>query len=369
MSKTRKLLSVITAVAMLLSVLAVSVFAGIGYSDDTDNTHTQTWTLSTPVDNGDGTYSVDVSLTTTYATGAIEFMIENTDTAVAELSDAVAGAALPYDADVTFSYTTGKVMIVPVTAGKTFLPGAAIDGVIVTLTFAYAGEGSATINIAEDPKATVNVGGTLIAAYAENLLDGSVKVGQVATFADNSQVIGAAAGEAPTLAVIDGTIGVINTDYTEYMDESGYSFEVNGYIYGVEVEDGETIDSVFEVVGDGYMQIIENEYGCDCGTGVMVYVCDNNSEIVEKYIFVLFGDINGDGAVDSFDAALLEAHDGYAYDEDDGQITDTAVLLAGDVDASGSADAFDAAAVEAHDGYAYDEDDGRMQQADVLALM
>lgn len=363
MSKTRKLLSIAVAVAMLLSVLAVGVFAGIGYSDDTDAAHTQVWSLSTPVDNEDGTYSVDVSLTTTYATGAIEFMIENTDTAVAELSDAVAGAALPFDADVTFSATTGKVMIIPVTSGKTFLPGAAIDGVIATLTFDYAGDGSATINIEENAKSTTNVGGTLIAVYAENLLDGSVKVGQAATFVDNSQVIGSAA-EAPTLAVIDGTIGVIDTNYTEYIDSTGYSFEVTGYIYGVEPENGETIEDIFEVAGDGYMQISENEAGSECGTGTLVFVCDNNSEIVESYILIIFGDIDGDGAITSADAGDAELHDNWSYG-DNLRIENPAQLFAGDLDLDGDITSADAGTMELHDNWSYG-DDLRFYQSEVI---
>lgn len=379
MSKTRKLLSIAVAVAMLLSVLAVGVFAGIGYSDDTDAAHTQVWSLSTPVDNGDGTYSVDVSLTTTYATGAIEFMIENTDTAVAELSDAVAGAALPFDADVTFSYTTGKVMIIPVTSGKTFLPGAAIDGVIATLTFDYAGEGSATINIEENAKSTTNVGGTLIAAYAENLLDGSVKVGQAATFVDNSQVIGTAAGEAPTLAVIDGTNGVIDDTQTLYKDPAyldACDAEVDGYIYGVEVADYETVDAVFEVIGDGYMSIVANENGCECGTGTLVEVYDNDDNLVATYALVVFGDLNGDGYVDSDDAALTDSNanwliDTYGEDDYSGQIENELLLFAGDIDYSGSVDSDDGALMDMNANWIFESafrDDGQMSQLDVISL-
>ena len=65
MSKTRKLLSVVLALAMLVSVFAVSANA-YGYEDE-NAAYTQTWDLSEPVDNGDGTYSVDVLLKTNYA--------------------------------------------------------------------------------------------------------------------------------------------------------------------------------------------------------------------------------------------------------------------------------------------------------------
>ena len=68
MSKTRKLLSVVVALMMVVSMFAMTANAANYYESEEDAaTYTQTWALSEPVDNGDGTYTVDVSLQQTTA--------------------------------------------------------------------------------------------------------------------------------------------------------------------------------------------------------------------------------------------------------------------------------------------------------------
>ena len=365
MSKTRKLLSVVLALAMLVSVFAVSANA-YGYEDE-NAAYTQTWDLSEPVDNGDGTYTVDVLLKTNYATGVIQFVVTNTDNTVAVLAGAEVGSAIPaaYGATASYSNKSGKVMIIPSTADDNTITAQAIDGVVATLTYEYAGEGSADIAIANNPKTATNLAGSLIAARVDNgdLVTGGMITGQTVTDTGATWTIGASA-VAPTLAVIDGTIGVINTDYTEY---GPYFDPCNGFIYGVEPEYGESIDMVFEVVGDGEIEIIANEYGSDCGTGTVVNVLDLDGNVVETYVLIIFGDVDGSGDITADDAYYIELHDAWGYGES-GQFEDPAMLLAGDVDVSGSVDADDAYYIELHDAYGYGED-GHMYQTDVMDLL
>lgn len=366
MSKTRKLLSVVLALVMLVSVFAVSANA-YGY-EDADATYTQTWVLGEPQDNGDGTYTVEVSLTTDYATGAIQFVVTNTDNTVAALTAVEVGSAIPASygiEEASFSNKTGKVMLIPDTSSDNTITAAAINGVIAVLTYEYSGEGSADIAIANNPKTATNVAGTLIAARMDNgdLVTGDMITGQTVTSTGATWTIGGAT-EAPTLAVIDGTIGVINTDYTEY---GPYFDSCNGFIYGVEPEYGETIDMVFEVTGDGEMEVIPNEYGSDCGTGTVVNVLDLDGNVVETYVLIIFGDVDGSGDITADDAYYIELHDAWGYGES-GQFEDPALLLAGDVDVSGSVDADDAYYIELHDAYGYGED-GHMYQTDVMDLL
>lgn len=376
MSKMRKLTSVLVALMMVVSMFALVANAA-GYEDEeTAAEYTQVWALSEPVDNGDGTYTVDVSLTTNYATGPIQFVLTNTDTAVAAIQSVTLGDAIPetYNATVSVSKAKGKVMIIADTAGVNTIEAVEIDGVIATVVYTYAGSGSAEIAIDDNAKSATNVAGTLIAARMSDgdVVTGDPITGQTVTVGD-SVIIGG--GAAPELAVIDGTIGVIDTTRTsEYCDDSGYPTDegvFTGYIYGVEPENSETVDSVFEVVGDGYMSIVANEAGSEAGTGTLVEVYDNSDNLVATYVLVIFGDVNGDGAVDSADSGDIELHDNWAYEMGpDGMRMGLAYqVFAGDVNVDDSVDSSDSGDVELHDNWAYENgsDGMRMYQADVIA--
>ncbi len=380
MSKTRKLLSVVLALVMLVSVFAVSANA-YGY-EDADTTYTQNWVLGEPVDNGDGTYTVEVSLTTNYATGAIQFVVTNTDNTVAALVNAEVGSAIPAAygiEEASFSNATGKVILIPDTSSDKTITATAINGVIAVLTYEYSGEGSADIAIANNPKTETNVAGSLMAARMDNgdLVTGDMITGQTVTSTGETWTIGDSDAEAPTLAVIDGMNGVIDTERTAY----GADFnECTGYIYGVEPENYEGILDVFEVVGDGEAEIIENEYGSDCGTGTIVNVLDSDGNAVETYVLVIFGDVDGSGDVTTDDSNIIDRHDNWMYYEgsEDGRIVALEVLFAADVtlDSAGSTETYDydvttddSNIIDRHDNWMYYDngsEDGRFRQSDVI---
>ena len=374
---SKKLLSVFVALMMVVSMFAIVANAA-GYEDDeTAAEYTQDWALSEPVDNGDGTWTVDVLLTTNYGTGPIQFVLTNTDTSVAAIKSVTLGDAIPesYNATVSVSKAKGKVMIIADTAGTGTITAEEIDGVIATVVYNYAGEGSAEIAIDDNAKSATNVAGTLIAARMSDgdLVTGDPITGQTVTVGD-SVIIGGAA-EAPTLAVIDGTIGVIDTTRQDmYCDESEAGTgdaTFTGYIYGVEPEYAEDVNSVFEVVGDGEIEIIANEAGSEAGTGTIVNVLDLDGNVVESYVLVIFGDVNGDGMIDAVDAGDIELHDGWAYEmSSNGMRFEYAYqAFAADVNCDFMADAVDSGDIELHDGYAYEmgSDGMRMYQADVMA--
>ncbi len=376
MSKTRKLISVLVAIMMVVSMFAIAANAA-GYEDDeTAAEYTQDWALGEPVDNGDGTWSVDVYLTTNYATGPIQFVLTNSDTSVAAIDDVILGDAIPadYNATVSVSKSKGKVMIIADTEGTGTIAGEEIDGVIATVVYTYAGEGSAEIAIDDNAKSATNVAGTLIAARMSDgdLVTGNPITGQTVTVGD-SVIIGGAA-EAPTLGVIDGTIGVIDTTRQDmYCDESEMGLgdaTFTGYIYGVEPEYAEDIYSVFEVIGDGELEIVANEAGSEAGTGTIVNVLDLDGNVVESYVLVIFGDVNGDGMIDMVDAGDIELHDAWMYEmSSNGMRFEYAYqAFAADVNCDYMADMVDAGDVELHDAYMYEmgSDGMRMYQADVM---
>lgn len=371
MSKTRKILSLVIAVAMLISVFAVSAFAYTPTDVDRNgNPYTQTWALSEARDNGNGTWSVDVSLTTNYKVGPIEFTVANTNNSGVVLSGAVLGAAVPaaWNAEIPFYNSTGRVMIIPTTAGKSTLDGAVMNGIIATLTYTVADGASADINIKNDPKGEgADIGGTLIAARAGDIISDKAVYGQTVLSVGETRHIGGGAAAYPELAAIEGTIGVIDTARND-LDVEGDGL-VTGYIYGVEPENGETITDVFEVVGDGSMEIVANAAGSECGTGTIVKVLDTAGETVATYVLVLFGDVNGDGTIDLFDSTLIDMHDGYIYENEDGRIVSPVLLFAADLDLDADVTLFDSTLIDMHDGYMYESEDGRLHQSAIIGLL
>ena len=379
MSKTRKLLSVVVALMMVVSMFAMTANAAYYYESEEDApNYTQTWALSEPVDNGDGTYSVDVLLTTNYATGPIQFVLTNTNPEAAAIKDVTLGAAIPdgsdegesnYNASISVNKSKGKVMFLYDTSAVKTIDAVEIDGVIATVVYTYSGSGSATIAIDDNAKSATNVGGTLIAARMSNgnLVTGDPITGQTVD-AGNEVIIGSAA-QAPTLGVIDGTIGVIDTTRTE-MGEYEIT-EVTGYIFGVDPALGEDVNSIFEVVGDGELEIIETDNGQ--GTGTVVNVVDLEGTIVESYCLIIFGDVTGDGIINVEDSINVELSDGMMYEDGaDGMcICAPELIFAGDVTADEILNVEDSINIELSDGMMYEDGaDGMcIYQSDIMALL
>lgn len=374
MSKTRKILSLLVAIVMVFGTFSICAFAANVVYEDAETTNSQTWALSAPVKQADGSYNVDVTLKTNYETGAIQFVIKNTD-GNATLTSVTKGAALYYTADI-MKTNKGKVIITPKTNNTASIAGQAIDGVIVTLTYTVASGKQAVIELEKSPKTATNVAGSLVAARAKDLVNSTNVVGQPVTYGTVTQTLGEAA--KPELYVKSGTNGVIDTKRTAQMTEDGTEYTVSGLLYGVEVcyvedENGNGIDAqaVTDVFAakNGSLNVIQNEVGSTCGTGTKVQLLDKGGNVVATYILVIFGDIDGNGEIDTIDSGLMELHASGIYDEDDGQITDTVVMLAADIDCNDEIDTVDSGIIELHAGGIYDEIDGQMSQFEIAAKL
>lgn len=376
---SKKLLSVVLALALVFSCFATcaSAVGGLGYESEEDAAlYTQTWALDEPVDNGDGTYTVNVRLTANYSVGPIEFtLVKTVSSGSLTLKTATAGSAIPADwnALVSMNAAKDKVTINPDPVDDAI---AGIDNpnnaIIAVLTYTASSDVAATLAVnVDDAKTQTNPGGTVIAARMSdsNVVTGTPIVGQTVN-ATNTVTIGGAAATPPELVAIDGTLGVVDTSRTEMdmddIDSDGDTQTVDGYLLGFDPDNNSSLDELFTVEGDGEMQIVATEAGSEAGTGTMVNVVDNDGNVVATYVVIVFGDVNGDGFADTTDASNIEQHDGwvlgdlgrlYSYQD-----------FAGDVNIDGACDTTDASNIEQHDGWVLG-DLGRIDVAGNLAAL
>ena len=288
---SKKLLSVMLALVMVLSVFTVSAFAvSVGYEDpDAEEAYTQMWYLETTNEpDANGNYTVDVYLEANYSVGAISFHVDAVGATMksAEISDYIFDAE-GYNANFQVNKSKGDVYIIP---EPTSAAAAGLDftsaQLVATLTYTLTAD-AATITLVNDAKLVDNDGKLIAARLGDGVLaSNSMYYGQFVVNADYTDValgdaisevtLGQAAAADPVLSGVD--TGVID--------------EANGYVYGVPaganaadyfaVENG-----TFEVTGDG--------------TGASLIVKNGAGDEVATYTLIIFGDVNGDAAITAAD--------------------------------------------------------------------
>lgn len=374
---SKKILSIVLALALALSCFAVSAFAAgsIAYESEEDAAlYNQAWALEST--NSGNVYTVKVLLTADYDVGPIQFKVLKTvSNGTITLTNAVAGDAIPaeWTADVSFSDTTGKVAVIP-NPEEEGAYGIAnpSNACVAILTYEVSDDaaGSLVIDVA-DAKNAAKPNGTLIAARMDdkNIVTSTAYTGQTVSQDTNTVTIGSAS-VAPTLVAIDGTLGVVDTSRT-MLDEwdndgDGDTQNVAGYLLGFDPDNNGSLDELFKVEGDGTMEIVASSEGSETATGTMVNVVDLDGNIVATYVVIVFGDVNGDGFADGTDGSNIEQHDAwglgeygrlYSYQE-----------FAGDVNVDGAADGTDASNIEQHDAWGLG-DTGRIDVAGIIAAL
>lgn len=124
----------------------------------------------------------------------------------------------------------------------------------------------------------------------------------------------------------------------------------NGYIYGLATGLTKTAfeNTFVSITGNGRL-----EYAPDTGsigTGTTVSVIDNMTGLaVQTFTVIIFGDLNGDGSVDSIDAGKAVDFENYMVPWDPAD--DTLYIKAGDLNGDGSVDSLDAGKIVDAENY------------------
>lgn len=320
MSKTRKILSLVLALAMIVSTFAVSAFAAASYESDEDieaGKYNQTWALSGPADNGDNTYTVDVNLTTDYATGAIQFVLTNTAAASVTYDSIALGDAIPADYKAQISAFekvnddgTSKVtvMIIPTTEDVSTISAVALDGVIAKVTYTLV-SGSATIALDNNPSSATNPAGTLIAGRASdgNLVTSDMITGQVVAITEGAEsvIIGSSALPSDLALTEAGSAAgvVIDTAKT-------FGGAYAGVVYGFKQSANNTfvnttyLTTNLTATNEGTLSFDRSIGTSGYGTGTEITVTGKDGG-TKKYVVVIFGDVDGNGLIAVADATVI----------------------------------------------------------------
>lgn len=343
MTKAKKAISLIVSVVMLLGVLAVGVFA----NDNTGVAENGTIALSfdkASYSAGD-TVKVTVKLTTDYYAATVSVPVQYDRSAVKFVSGTTAstlfGAGDATKTVVNDAAAGGKtyvyVGVLPQVAGGAVAQKA--NGVVLsTLTFTASkaiSDTAAAFGVLNDQKTMTNLGGKLyVGSYKTSDVTSTVyTTGQKLTF----PVMKAAAADPELILTEEGNGAVIRTNLC-----TG-SGDYAGCVFGIDTLNGENIED-YVTTKAGSVEVVANEDG-NMSTGATILLKDDSGKVVATYVFIYFGDVNGDGSVDITDAAMVEAHDQWVETIDE----DTAAYYASDVNYDAVIDITDSAAIEAQD--------------------
>ncbi len=321
MSKTRKILSLVLALAMIVSTFAVSAFAAASYESEEDVTakkYNQTWALSEPVDNGDNTYTVDVNLTTDYATGAIQFVLTNTAAASVTYDSIALGDAIPedYNAEIAaFEKVnddgTSKVtvMIIPTTYDVSTITAEAIDGVIAQVTYTLV-SGSATIAIDNNPVSATNPAGTLIAGRASdgNLVTSDMITGQVVAITEGAESVTIGSSALPSDLAKKASLPANATNIVIDTKKT-FGGQYDGVVYGYTGKsfmNTTYLTNSLEATNEGTLTFSRSIGKTGYGTGTVITVTGKDGG-VKTYVVVIFGDCDGNGLVNTADVTAVKA--------------------------------------------------------------
>lgn len=336
MKKSLKIISVVLALVLIVSVGTVMLA-----SNAENSSYTTTITVETDkeVIAAGETATVTVKATTNYAVATMSIPVFY-DKALVEVSDGTAPltkyATASVTTDLTAVDTSNVYKNINISSDEfgfvlaTYIAGAdtEVDTMLteaVVLTFKVKAKadvsGEAIIKIVtESVKTDDNIQGML---YFGAQPDGNAidtipeNVDGILTETISTSVF--ISNGAPELKAIDGTTGYVDT--------------TNKYIYGITI--GGDVEDFF-TVENGIMKLVANASGVTNGTGATVQVIDSSENVVDTYTVVIFGDVNGDGAVTATDANIIKnASLGGAITGDD-------CNYAADVNCDGSVTATDA---------------------------
>ncbi len=345
MVKSKKILSLALAVVMLLSMLTIGAFAAT-------TAPTGTFTVSSSaseVANGDViTITVKANATEDFYAGPMSLPIKY-DASLFEYVANSAAISEIYGAGATrtsLKSDAGMLTVVlsPATSGAVTAPN--LNGANLTvLTFqlkAIGTTGSSAIEIADDQKTASNVSGKFYCGSFDGsnpLTNELTAIGQ--TLNRVGTTVAYAAAGTPELILTE-----TGTEAGTVIDRTTTCNDYAGYVYGVDTlgDGADILDYVTTNVGS--VEVVENDNGV-VSTGATIVLKDAAGEIIETYVFVYFGDVNGDGMVDLDDSGLIEAKESYLVDIEEG----TAQYIASDLTCDTVVDLDDSGLIDAQEAY------------------
>lgn len=129
----------------------------------------------------------------------------------------------------------------------------------------------------------------------------------------------------------------------ELLPKTGSStvFGENNIIYGLQPGLSTTAFEANYVTINGNGRLQYTFIAGSFGTGTKVELIDNTTNtVMETYYIVIFGDLNGDGSVDSNDSGLIIDYENWLVEWD--PVEDKVFLMAGDINGDGTVGAVDA---------------------------
>lgn len=88
--------------------------------------------------------------------------------------------------------------------------------------------------------------------------------------------------------------------------QTGEVDETNKYLRGIKA--GGKVNDYFAISDNGSLLQIENDYGNINATGTIVQTLSSSRTVIDEYIIVILGDVNGDGAIDGFDVITIDLY-------------------------------------------------------------
>lgn len=334
MKKSKKLIGIVLSLILAISITA-TIFIATANTKETD--------IIITVDKAElsagesATVSVRVTSNYPIATMSIPVFYDKTLVDVSDVTATLTDYAVKSAIMDTESADTSKIYAnTDIDSDKfgfvlaTYIGGAGkevpetTDNVILTfkITAKTGVSGTETIKcVSQSAKTDENIAGML---YFGSPVSGRM----INSIPENVENIDLTLAQANVTISSGGTVLIANKELTGVIDTD------RNYIYGIPA--GTTAEDLKEyfTVSNGSFDVIANDSGYTNGTGATLVVKDTNGNEVAYYTLVIFGDVNGDGAVTATDANVIKnaslggtiTEDAYNYASDangDASITAT----------------------------------------------
>ncbi len=355
MSNIKKIIGVVLALVMALSVVTVA-FAAEG-----DKYSVSISADKTTLTAGESA-TVTVKVTSNYnvSTMSIPVFFDKAKVTVSEASTTLAGdlkdVKVVTEGDIAkfyrgSGYTEADHGVVALT--YVAKEGASIETYNNTtvMTFKVTALANVTGNAVIDcvqgtVKTSANKTGTL---YVGKNSSGNDIVDSLAEWIDDADVTAATA----TIAIGGGAtadpelvLTATGEGYGTVIRNDLCTANYAGCVLGIDTINGEAIED-YVTATNGSIEVLPNEESGAITTGATILLKNTAGDVVATYVFIYFGDVNGDGMVDSTDSVAVEMHDGWIETFED----DSPYLYSADVNHDGMVDSTDSVAIEMHDGW------------------